>query len=188
MSLEDNVLFTNPFNDFMEESRQFGNCQPPGGGNAGTDPPENSTPPVQTSPPETTNPPETNPPETNPPETLPPCADIQLQVLTDNYAGDTSYELRVYSEDDVEQQQQQSQADDIWYKASGTLQNLSTYQEQICVDRQVCYQLGIFDTFGDGMLGAGSGVRVAYDGTVKFDGKDFGFGGYILMGGACPGN
>jgi hypothetical protein len=190
VTLEDNVLFTHPFNGFLEVSRQFGDCQPPpGGGNTGTDPPE-TTPPVQTTPPETTYPPETSPPETTPPETLPPCADIQLQVWTDNYAGDTSYELRIYSQYDVEQQQeqQQFQADDIWYTESGTLQNMSTYQEQICVDRQVCYQLGIFDTFGDGMLGPGSGVHVVYDGTVKFQGKDFGFGGYILMGYSCPGN
>jgi hypothetical protein len=184
VTLEDKVLFTHPFDNFLEKSRQFGNCQsppppppppPPGGeGNAGTDPPETTPPPVQTS----------------PPETLPPCADIQLQVLTDNFAADTSYELRVYSQDDLEQQQeqQQFQADDIWYKESGTLQNMFTYQEEICVDRQVCYQLGIFDTFGDGMLGAGSGVRVVYDGIVKFDGKDYGFGGYILMGEGCPGN
>lgn len=187
MTLEDKVLFTHPFNDFLEESRQFGNCpppRPPPGGNVGTDPPVTTTPPVQT------NPPETTPPETTPPETLPPCADIELQVLTDNFAGDTSYELRLYSQNDVEQQQaqQQFQADDIWYKESGTLLNDFIYQEEICVDPQLCYQLGIFDSFGDGMLGAGSGVRVVYDGTVKFEGKDFGFGGYILMGGGCPGN
>jgi hypothetical protein len=174
VTLEDEVLFTHPFNDFLEKSHRFGNCQlPPGGGNAGTDPPETTTPPVTT-----------NPPETTPPETLPPCANIELLVLTDNFAGDTSYQLRVYSQNDMEQQQeqQQSQADDIWYKESGTLQNKFTYKEEICVDRQMCYQLGIFDTFGDGMLGAGSGVRVVYDGNVIFDGKNYGFGGYILMG------
>jgi hypothetical protein len=36
------------------------------------------------------------------------------------------------------------------------------------------------------MLGPGSGVRVVYDGTGKFQGKDFGFED-TFMGYSCPG-
>ena len=106
-----------------------------------------------------------------------PCADLVLTIKTDEYGYDTSYTLQQRTVDGT--------APFIWSIQPGSLLSSATYEESVCLPLDKCYELGIYDSFGDGFVGEDRGVRVEYNGEVKFSGGNIRSGGVMLIGDAC---
>jgi hypothetical protein len=108
-------------------------------------------------------------PPPNPPGA---CADIQIAFRTDGYAYEFSYTLRNASD-----------GKEVWDTSGAQLLNFQSYVQSSCINPLSCYRFDIKDTFGDGLLG--SGIRLVFDGAVLYEGGDYGYGGYKLVGGGC---
>jgi subtilisin family serine protease len=117
----------------------------------------------------TTSPPSPPLTPTNPPGT---CADIEIAFYTDGYAYEFSYTLRSASD-----------GKEVWDTSGAQLLNFQSYVQSSCINPLSCYRFVINDTFGDGLLG--SGIRLVFDGAVLYEGGDYGYGGYKLVGGGC---
>jgi hypothetical protein len=70
----------------------------------------------------------------------------------------------------------------LWH--GNGLQRNHEYVESECVALTDCYQFEIRDSYGDGIIGPG-GIVLTYDGATKFQGVDFGSGGYLWFGDNC---
>jgi hypothetical protein len=110
-----------------------------------------------------------------------PDATITIEILTDTYGSETSWDV-------VEQ--------GVGVIASGGGYASSTfYTEEVCVDSTSCYDVNIYDAYGDGIFSPG-GYTVYYNGTEIADTMGGGFtgsqdtigfigGGCVLPTGAC---
>ena len=116
-----------------------------------------------------------NTPPTSPPSPPPggTCADIEMAFRTDGYAYEMSYTLRGASD-----------GEEIWDTSGSALSNFQRYIQRSCINPLSCYRFDINDIFGDG-LSAGSIVRLTYDGEVLYEGRNYGYGGYLLIGDGC---
>ncbi len=95
----------------------------------------------------------------NPSVTPPPsCVDLVVGVTTDNFANETSWEVVERGSGQVIASRQFGFADDGL-----------TFADTICVDPRNCYDVTIFDSFGDGICCGtfGNGTwSVTYDGNT----------------------
>jgi hypothetical protein len=107
----------------------------------------------------------------------PACVDLTIDVLTDNFPGETS--VQVISNGVV-----------ILDLPQGTYTTSATsFSNTICVDPRECYDVNITDAFGDGICcGFGLGNwSVTFDGvtTNSPTGGAYGTGGTIQVGANC---
>lgn len=71
--------------------------------------------------------------------------DILLNILTDEYPGETTWELR-------------DENDQVLYSGGPYGSQFTAFQERFCLDPTECYSFTIFDSFGDGICcGFGQG-------------------------------
>jgi hypothetical protein len=116
------------------------------------------------------NSPSPSPPTpTNPPGA---CADMEITFRTDGYAYELSYTLR-----------RASDGEKLWDTSGSNLQNFQSYVQNSCIIPLSCYRFDIADSFGDGL--SGSGIRLTFDGGVLYEGGNYGYGGYLLIGDGC---
>jgi hypothetical protein len=118
-----------------------------------------------------------NPSPSPPPPPIPPpggaCADIEIAFRTDGYAYEMSYTLRHASD-----------REEIWDTSGSTLRNYRRYIQTSCINPLSCYRFDINDSFGDGLSASGI-LRLAFDGEVLYEGRKYGYGGYLLIGDGC---
>jgi V8-like Glu-specific endopeptidase len=105
------------------------------------------------------------PPTVSPAPTLAPtpCANplFTLELLTDDYAGETSWEL------------EDTTANSVIAETGIAYENNENYVEEACLSAGPCFTFSIFDSFGDGICCAwGEGSY-----TTKVDGEVVGSGG-----------
>ena len=94
----------------------------------------------------------------------PNATEIVISITTDNYPGETSWELV-------------DQTGSGYMNANALTQSNTTYTWSICVPTSNCYSFTIFDSFGDGICctwGSGS-YNVTYAGVTVASGGPFGF-------------
>jgi len=118
-----------------------------------------STPSPTTSPApmvEATNLPTTSPTDTPSPTVT--CVDVHLELQTDEWPGDISWDLYNANSGEV-----------IWSRDSypSTPMN-KLYNEYNCVERQ-CLKFTMYDSWGDGLLSGNGYFKFSYDGEVKFE-------------------
>lgn len=119
---------------------------------------------------------------TNPSVSPPPaCVDLIVNVSTDDFASETSWEIIDQTSNQVVGTRQFTFSDD-----------LQSFADTFCVDPTRCYSVNIFDSFGDGICCTfGNGTwSVNFDGTTTVSplGGDFGTGETIQVGGNCSPN
>jgi hypothetical protein len=100
------------------------------------------------------------------------CVDIEMAFRTDRYAYELSYTLRNTSD-----------GDKLWDTSGSNLRNFQRYTQRSCINPSSCYRFDINDSFGDGL--SGSGIRLTFDGKVLYEGANYGYGGYRLIGNGC---
>lgn len=97
---------------------------------------------------------------------------IDLFLRTDSYAFETSLQLV-------------DQDGGVLEVASGLASN-TEYGLTECVDRQGCYTLTLFDSFGDGLSGGTDGIFiVSFDGVEQGRATSFGAQVSVVMGDGC---
>jgi hypothetical protein len=133
-----------------------------------TNPPPTNPPPTPTPPPVAppTNPPPTNPPPTNPPPTTG-CgngeAEFRIEITTDNYPGETSWDLR------------KECGGSTVIKQGGPYTTTGLQTESYCLATNQKYKFTIEDGYGDGICCSyGSGeYKVTFNGMTA-SGSQFG--------------
>ena len=104
------------------------------------------------------------------------CFILTVEITTDAFAEETSYELVDLTDNTV-----------LGSVAEGELLSNSTYRKSFCVDPSHCYEFRIFDAFGDGICcawGTGS-YTVTYDGEVVASGGAFADEESTVVGANC---
>ena len=104
-----------------------------------------------------------------------PDATILVSILTDNYGGETSWEVTENPGGTVE-------------ASGGPLSSSTLYSIEVCVDPAGCYDFTIYDSFGDGICcGWGEGwYEVYYDGNLVDGGGEFDSSDTVSdIGGGC---
>jgi hypothetical protein len=108
-----------------------------------------------------------------------PCTPVELLVRTDDRASETAYSLV------PKENSNNDENNYLWLQNFGTLENDQEYDESACVDPTKCWRFDIHDSGRDGIQGEGYGIRLTFGGTVRFQGGQFGRGGFLLLGDAC---
>lgn len=88
---------------------------------------------------------------------------IELEIVTDNYGSETTWELT-------------DSSDTVLY-SGGSYSNNTTYNETFTIENNECYTFTIWDSYGDGICcdwGEGSYTLTDNNDTVIFAGGEFG--------------
>lgn len=110
-----------------------------------------------------------------------PDATIEIQILTDGYGDETSWEVYDYGTASV-----------IASGPATAYADDTLYIEEVCVDSTGCYKFTIYDAYGDGIFSPGY-YEVYYQGTLVGSNTAFGssaesvdlIGGGCVTSGAC---
>ena len=97
------------------------------------------------------------------------CVPVDATIQTDKNGYQDSYSLM------------STTGEVIWMNQKLTSNKI--YKEHACVDPNGCYQFQISDSGGDGI--PGGGLTLSYNGTNLFSGGNFGYGGWLKLGGGC---
>jgi len=86
---------------------------------------------------------------------------VKVSVTTDNYPEEISWIIEDASGSTIA-------------KEDSFTGDLTTYEEQLCLDPSVCYKFTINDSYGDGIIGDGD-FTFTVDGVIKLSNPDSGF-------------
>lgn len=107
-----------------------------------------------------------------------PCVDLTVDLLTDAFGGETSWELIDLDAGFL-----------IDSRAPGSLESNTAHSDTYCVDPAHCYESTFHDSFGDGiccLFGQGNySITFGGDKTLSPSGGAFGSTETVLVG-ACP--
>jgi hypothetical protein len=98
------------------------------------------------------------------------CADLTLELRTDEYASDTDFFLVTEDEEFI--------WDEFGFRKN------RRYDFSTCIDRRGCATLDFFDWWGDGILDPGY-LKITYDGREEFNSGDIGSGEIFRFGNGC---
>jgi hypothetical protein len=95
------------------------------------------------------------------------CTPLVLDLDTDEYADETHFYLIDMTTQDF-----------LWIEDQFSPYEVRQFTE--CLDPNRCYNLDVFDDYGDGITSGG--IKITYDGTVVYEGGDIGYGEVFRFG------
>ena len=91
------------------------------------------------------------------------CDSLSIIIRTDKFSNETSWRLSNLTKDSV-----------IAQRSNQDLENDSFYESKFCLDPSYCFQIELFDSFGDGLQDPGF-YQILLNGQVLREGSGFGF-------------